>query len=192
MAYSSTKNLLRPLRIQDEHDVIPFFSVDAASINKGAFVKATGNGVVFEDSNYSWAGGITNAGDVGANYPGVVSNRYSVTAQCTVAGTGDANKVLGVLLYDVRETDENGDRLVNRPEKARELQCVVSGQANPILSRGSVLYYVTGTPTAGAQAYIDNNGEINVNAALTGNNVAVGKFLGTANADGYAVVKIQL
>lgn len=192
MAYSSTKNLLRPARNHSEHEVIPFFSVDASSINKGTFVKATGNGVVFEDSNYSWAGGITSAGDVGANYPGVVSNRYRVTAQVTTAGTGDANQVLGALLYDVRETDENGDRLVNNPRKARELQCVVSGQANPILSRGHVLYYVTGTPVAGAKAYIDGNGEINVNATLTHNAVSVGKFLGTANADGYALVKLEL
>ena len=192
MAYSSTKALLRPNINFSQHEVIPFYSVDAATVNKGTFVKSSSNGVVFEDSAYTWAGGFTNAGDVGANYPGVISNRYRVTAQCSVAGTGDANKVLGVLLYDVRETDENGDRLVNNPAKARELQCVVSGQANSILSRGHVLYYATGAAVAGDRAYIDGNGEINVNADLTHNAVAVGKFLGAQNADGYALIKLEL
>ena len=192
MAYSSSKQLLRPLRTHSEHEVIPWYSLDAESCNKGTFVKSSSNGVVFNDTNYTWAGGITSAGDVGANYPGVIANRYRVTAQCSVAGTGDANKVLGVLLYDVRATDENGDRLVIRPGKADELQCVVSGQAVPILSRGHLLYYVTGSATAGDRAYIDGSGEINVNATLTHNAVAVGKFLGTQNGEGYALIKLEL
>lgn len=192
MAYSSSKTLIKPLRNHSEHEVIPWYSLDAESANKGTFVKSSSNGVVFEDSNYTWAGGFTSAGDVGANYPGVISNRYRVTAQCTTAGTGDANKVLGVLLYDVRATDENGDRLVINPRKAQELQCVVSGQAVPILSRGHLLYYVTGSATAGDRAYIDGNGEINVNATLTHNAVAVGKFLGAQNSDGYALIKLEL
>ena len=192
MAYSSTKTLLKPLRNHSEHEVIPYYTLDAESANKGTFVKSSSAGVVFEDSAYTWAGGITSAGDVGANYPGIISNRYNNTAKCSVAGTGDANKVLGVLLYDTRATDENGDRLVNNPRKARELQCVVSGQANSILSRGHVLYYVTGSAAAGDRAYIDGNGEINVNATLTHNAVAVGQFLGAQNSDGYALIKLEL
>jgi hypothetical protein len=192
MAYDSSKQLLRPYQNISPYEVIPHFSLDAESANKGTFVKAAGNGVVFNDTNYTWAGGITSAGDVGANFPGVISNRYRVTAQCSVAGTGDANKVLGVLLYDVRATDENGDRLVIRPGKADELQCVVSGQAVPIASRGHLLYYVTGSATAGQRAYIDGSGEINVNATLTHNAVAVGKFLGAQNGEGYALIKLEL
>lgn len=192
MAYSSSKTLLRPLRNHSEHEVIPYFGLDAESANKGTFVKSSSAGVVFEDTAYTWAGGFTSAGDVGANYPGITSNRYAVTAKCSIAGTGDANKVLGVLMYDVRATDENGDRLVTRPQKARELQCVVSGQAVPILSRGHLLYYVTGSAAAGDRAYIDGNGEINVNAALTHSAVAVGKFLGAQNGDGYALIKLEL
>ena len=192
MAYSSSKTLLRPLRNHSEHEVIPWYALDAESANKGTFVKSSSAGVVFEDTAYTWAGGFTSAGDVGANYPGIISNRYAVTAKCSIAGTGDANKVLGVLMYDVRATDENGDRLVINPRKATELQCVVSGQAVPILSRGHVLYYVTGSAAAGDRAYIDGSGEINVNPALTHSAVAVGKFLGAQNGDGYALIKLEL
>ena len=192
MAYLGTKKLLGQVRDHSEHETIPLFSLDASSVNKGTFVKATGNGIVFEDTATTWAGGITNAGDVGANYPGVFAQRYGTTAKCTVAGTGDSGKVLGMLLYDVRETDENGDRLVHRQKKAIELQCVVSGQANSIVSRGQFLYYVTGTASAGDACYIDTNGEIDVNTAVTGSNVQVGKFLGAPNADGWALIKLEL
>ena len=47
---------------------------------------------------------------------------------------------LGMLLYDVREDDENGEKLIFNPRKAAENDYVISGQAVPILTRGIVLY----------------------------------------------------
>ena len=50
--------------------------------------------------------------------------------------TGVGIKPLGILLRDVRNKDENGENLLYYPEKKEELQCVVSGEAVPVATRG--------------------------------------------------------
>ena len=177
---------LKAFRQYDEHDVVNLFSLTGNSItvpfNKGTLVAVTGDG---------WKNGASSdlemLGNPGAAFTNTVSQRYGVPACVTVAATGD--NILGITLYDVKETDENGEKLIYNPRKAAELQAVVSGQAVPVLTKGVVLYNgVGGTPAAGGVAYAAANGVI---SAVNSGKV-VGKFLGVKDADGNVLVKIEL
>ena len=175
---------LKAFRQYSEHDVVNLFSLTGNSIslpfNKGTLVSVNGDG--WKNDN-----DLVMAGDPGAAYTNTVSQRYGVPATLTVAATGD--NILGITLYDVKETDENGEKLIFNPRKAAELQAVVSGQAVPVMTRGVVLYNgVVGTPAAGGAAYAAANGII---SATSGGKV-VGKFLGVKDADGNVLVKIEL
>ena len=189
MAYSSTKRLIKPFRGYGEHEVINMFAFDLETVNKGTFVKVLGNGWKNTDDALN----ITSATTVGASYSNVVSDRYSTTARVTTAGTGDLGKVVGLLLNDVRETDENGEKLIYNPRKAAELSAVVSGQTVPILKRGIVLAYATGA-TAGNSAFINASGELETNASIYGGSggAKVGTYLGSADDDGYALLNLDL
>lgn len=189
MAYTSTTKLLKPLRQNSEWEVLGFFG-HSTEQNKGTFVKVQ-DGWKNSDSSATLGGGLSLAGANGSSYDGVVNQRFQVTALTTVAGTGDANKVIGILLQDVRETDENGNKLSFNPRKKAELQAVLTGEGCPILSRGIILAYATGA-TAGDRAYINNSGVLESVAALHATGVAVGKYLGSADDDGYALLKLEL
>ena len=191
MAYDSTKKLFEPLAAFSEEEVIPFFAHDSAGLNKGTFVKVTGDGWKGVDASATLDGINDFGGDVGASYNGVISQRYGAVPKVTTAGTGDANKVVGMILKDVRETDENDIPLRYNPTKKEELQAVISGETNPILKRGLVRYYATGV-AAGDLAYIDGNGEIDINSDNTHSAVQVGKFLGSSDDDNYALLAIEL
>ena len=189
MAYSSTKRLIKPFRGYGEHEVINMFAFDLETVNKGTFVKVLGAGWKNSDDSLN----ITSASPVGASYSNVVSDRYSTTARVTTAGTGDLGKVIGLLLNDVRETDENGEKLIYNPRKAAELSAVVSGQTVPVLKRGIILAYATGA-TAGNSAFINANGELETNTTIYGSTggAKVGTYLGSADDDGYALLNLDL
>jgi hypothetical protein len=181
---------LKPFRDYDEHDVVNLFSYsgDSTHVVKGLAVRVMAPG---------FNPGITNVsptellgevgGDFGAN---VVSQRYGVTAKVTAAASGQA--VLGLTLMDVRETDENGEKLVFNPRKAAEMGVVVSGQAVPVLTKGLVLYSGTNA-TAGHVAYVGATaGELASAATLpAGGAVKVGTWLSTAVQE-VALLKIEL
>ena len=171
--------LLRPFRDYNEKDVINLFAFSGTlPATKGTLVKI--------QAGFKATDEISMLGNVGQSYPNTVSERYGVAAQVAVAGTGDS--ALGMLLFDVRETDENGELLKFNPRKAAEMGAVISGQAVPIVTRGIFRYSgAAGTPTAGGTAYNGANGVI----SATGTQV-VGKFLGAADADGFVTVKLSL
>ena len=190
---------LRPFRDYDEHDVLNLFSYDttnlsAGSINvtKGTLVKIA-TGWKNYDSGSELGGGIEFIGGAGTLQPGnVVSQRYGVTAKVVYANTGETP--IGMTLYDVRDTDENGEQLKYNPRKAAEMQVVIPGQAVPIVTRGIFLVQgVLGTPTAGGTAYAGGTGQITSSTGhLTTVNVAIGKFLGAADVNGETLVKLAL
>ena len=71
------------------------------------------------------------------DYPFVGRDKYpSTPLQCNEAGSGDA--ALGVTLRQTLTHDENGEKLIYYPQKAIEMQAVISGQAVPVLSRGII------------------------------------------------------
>lgn len=198
---------LQPNRSINENDVINFYSLNTASGEAGTFVKVVDADLSKDPVQY------VNRPDAFANGLGNATSQYpEVPYKVGVAsGTGDAGAVLGMLLRDVRETDENGEKLLFYPEKKAQLQCVVSGEANPIATRGTVELNVRGleggvVPNVNDAAVLGANGQLTgvAYASLTTEqkNASVGKFIGTgirvseqttdALAGPYALLKFSL
>ena len=185
MAYSSSTKLIKPFRSYDEHDVVNLFAFDGTA-NKGLLVKVS-TGWSNTDKN----GGITQvANPHAASYNGTVSQYHVLTPRVTEAGAEDLAPV-GILLNDVRLTDDNGEYLIYKPARAAELSAVASGQAVPVLTRGLVLYKAAGI-SAGDVAFANGNGTISGDATVPGSETVVGKFLGATDSDGYALLKLEL
>jgi hypothetical protein len=174
---------LRPFRDYDEKDVINLYAISGATlpVNKGTLVYIT-RGFRADDVNP-----LEMLGSYGDFSPSnTVAQRYGVVPKIGIAGTG--NNPLGITLFDVRETDENGEMLKYRPRKASEMEAILSGQAVPVVTRGIFLYSgIVGTITAGQDLYAGPNGTItgtNPNSA----GYKVGKALGATGADGSCLV----
>jgi hypothetical protein len=145
------------------------------------------------DSGVELGGGLEFIGSAGTLSPtNVVSQRYGVTAKVVYSNTGETP--VGMMLYDVKDVDENGEQLKFKPRKAAEMQAVIPGQAVPVVTRGIFLMQgVLGTPSAGGTAYAGGTGQITASTGSGGIlNVAIGKFLGAADTNGETLVKLAL
>jgi len=174
---------LQPFRNYDEKDVINLFAFSGSlPATKGTLVK------VHKEAGWKATDEMSMLGDVGASFGNTVSQRYGVAAKVAASTIGETP--LGILLMDVRETDENGELLKFNPRKAAEMQTVLSGQAVPIVTRGTFLYSgVVGTPAAGGVAYAGAAGVIT--ASSSGSAVPIGMFLGAKDANDNVLVKIN-
>ncbi len=172
---------IKPFRDYDEHEVVNLFRWSGAvPTNKGTFC-------IIESGWRSDVAPVDILGTIGAAYRNTVSPEWVVPASVSVAISGSTN-VFGMLLYDVRGVDENNESLQFHPRKQHELQCVLSGQAVPILTRGVVLYSgILGTAAPGNSVYIAAGGV----PSATGT-TAVGKVLGEKDANGWQLLKINL
>ena len=180
---------LRPFRQYSESDVVGLFafSGDSTLVTKGLAVKVVGDGWTNEaDSRV-----VETLGSVGASYTNVVSQRYGVVPKVALAASGDA--ILGITLMDVRELDENGEKLVFNPRKAAEMGVVISGQAVPVLTKGLVLYSGASNVAAGSVAFVSGAaGELAGAATLPTNATRVGKWLSKNDTNSIALLKIEL
>ena len=190
MAY--TDRTLRPFRDYDEHDVINLYRLnDAATlpVHRGTLVKLadTTGWVADAEDGISMLGG---AGD--HQISNVVSQRYGVASEAAVCGAGE--QPLGMTLYDVRETDENGERLQYNPRKAVEMECVLSGQAVPIVTKGIFLYsgalLVSDAPDAGDALYAGADGKLT--KTITASEPSIGRTLGKKDGNGHVLVQIDV
>ena len=178
---------LRPFRDYDEKDVINLYTYSGdLPASKGLLVKVAGNG--WQSSNEP----DEMLGSPGASYANTVSQRYGVTSKVSMAGAGD--RPLGMLLFDIKETDENGELLKYHPRKAHEMEVALSGQAVPIIQRGMFLYSGTQlaseVPVGGSALYAGANGELTTGVA---SNVQVGVALGAKDAsNNHVLVKLGL
>ena len=179
---------LMPQRDIDGKNVINKYSLNIASGEAGSFVKVVAGDlskdpVAYVNSSYF----VNSMGNAISQYP-EVPQKVGLTG-----GTGDAGLVLGMLLNDVRNTDENGESLHFYPQKKAELQCVVSGEAVPIVTEGIVDLFVpralegSVVPTVGMAAVLGANGKVTgvAYSALSPEqrNAVVGKFIGTGNRE---------
>lgn len=187
---------LKPFQYQ-ETDVLNLFSYSGSiPVYAGTCVKAqngSGWNTTISDASILYPVG-------NAIYQNATSYRWGTQACVTNAGTGDT--VLGMLLYDVREVDENGIPLKQYPQKAAENNWILSGQTVPILIRGFVFIsggWTVGTPTAGAQAYASGAGDIAVGIGAAGSGVnalnqtlnGVGRFYGAPDSSQYALLYVD-
>jgi hypothetical protein len=195
---------LKPFRDYNEHDVINMFAFDGAPdangviATKGTVVKiASANGVQPVSTSALGSEVVELDLPAGNTYNNTVSYRYSAVPKVAKATYTDVP--LGITLYDVRELDENGEKLSYNPRKAAEMNVVVSGQAVPVLTKGILLYEGLNTtliPTsasAGDTLYVHSTaGELSTLDA--GSAPKVGKLLGkpvSVNGKGVALIQVQ-
>ena len=185
MAVTST---LRPFRDYDEHEVINLFRWSGSiPAYKGTIVEGCGNGWLPSDE-------LQLLGSVGASYDDVVSERYGVAAHARACTSGSLNP-MGMLLHDVKEEDENGEKLKYNPRKAAEMEVALSGQAVPIVTRGTFLYsgstLASDGPVAGSKLYISSDGSLTT--TLTANEKVVGHALGGVDSTSNGVlIRLEL
>lgn len=179
---------IRPYRNINEHDILTNFAwnpTGAYPTVKGTLVKIVSG--LMQDQN------LQQLGDVGAHFQNIVSQRYGLQPY-VAAVTSSGDLPIGLTLYDVRETDENGERLIYHPEKAAKMQAVVSGQAVPIATQGIFIYSgVEGAlPTAAGPAFCGINGGITASGLVSNALITrVGTFLGPADSKGFVYLKLN-
>ena len=201
---------LLPFRQYDENDVINFYSLDTETGEAGSVVKVSSANLDNEPVQYVERGDsdsfLNTLGKGLSLYPEVP---YKVTK---MTATGGNEKALGILLRDVRNKDENGENLLYYPQKKEELQCVVSGEAVPIATKGIFTINTMGltngvSPTVNQFAVPSLNGTITgvtSTAATHGQHSvhSIGTFIATGNresqgsttdafAGAYAILKLS-
>ena len=103
----------------------------------------------------------------------------------TVAASASGAAALGVLLNDVVDIDQTRQHLNWHKDEVQK------GSKVTILTKGFVVTdKISGTPTAGQTAYLSASGLIK-GTQDTGA-PAIGRFLSTKDADGYAKVAVNL
>jgi len=109
----------------------------------------------------------------------------SSSAVATVAAEASGAIPLGILLNDVVNIDQTRQHLNWHQDEVQQ------GGKVTILTKGFVVTdQISGTPTAGQTAYVADSGKIA--GTQDGTAVAIGRFLSTKDADGYAKVSINL
>lgn len=196
MDISQSPNL-KPYRNYDENDVIDLFAHELASANKGSLVSivtAEGNTNVWQNANSPATPHLDVFGQLSNTPTRAFSARYEVTWKVKNAASGETP--LGLTLFDVREENVFGEKYIYRPREERyEQDIVVSGEAVPVVTRG--IFKVNGfngTPGPGSGASVTASGDdgtfdVTADPSAEGN---IGKFLSTADADGYAIFKLEL
>lgn len=146
MGFKSTTAYTRlmPIRDIDEHNVVNFFSKDVTGV-AGELVKVVSNDLANTDG---WS-----TTRPGADFDGVTSLRYEVKSKIKATSGGeDKYSVLGFTLFPTLEVDENGIPLKFDLRRQKELQCVLSGEASPVVTKGVVQLLSSAFTTLGAAA----------------------------------------
>jgi hypothetical protein len=173
---------LLPFRDFDPHDVVNIYALNSGQASAGTLVQiANSAGWLSTDT-------VSPSGPIGAAYNNTVSTRWSVTPRVKIAETGT---VFGMLLDNAGvELDENGEKLIYKPQKMIEMGVVPSGVPARIVTRGIFLVSgVVGNPAAaGDAACLDHGGLF----AATGAQIGSSVFLGQKDANGAIFVKLAV
>lgn len=203
MANTITRML--PFRQYNENDVINMFSLDTVTGEAGSLVKISSANLDLDPISL-----IERSDSLGfQNYLGNASSLYPEVPYKVTKVTNTGERPIGILLRDVRSVDENGENLQYYPRKKEELQCVISGEAVPIATRG--IFMLNSKALAGGLAPAINSYAVpSANGTLTGvaspsatqKEYAVGKFIATgqrvsqqdtdAYEGVYAILKLEL
>jgi|DEB0MinimDraft_6_1074348.scaffolds.fasta_scaffold11210_2 hypothetical protein len=172
----------------DEKDIINEYALNAGSGEAGSFVKVVAGDLSKDPTEYVNSSYYVNRmGNATSKYPTVTATVGLTT------GTGDAAVVLGMLMRDYREVDENGEKLHFYNPKKEELQCLLSGEAAPIATRGmkdvNHRAFANGVvPNVNDAAVLAADGKLTGVAAgdrsQEQKDATVGKFIGTGFRSG--------
>tara|TARA_B100000427_G_C15461784_1_gene574393 strand:- start:599 stop:1186 length:588 start_codon:yes stop_codon:yes gene_type:complete len=186
---------LKPFRDYSEHDVINLFAFGDPNQALGTSDVVYAGSCVKVLTGWSNTNELSQIGNVGAGYANTVSTRWGVAADVQYTDGGADEAALGIMLYDVREYDENGEALKFNPRKQAELQCSLTGQAVPIATRG-IFLMATGAWASSAgilqdqDVFATGSGQVtNLGAKATNNRI--GRTLGGPDADGSVLVKFD-
>lgn len=109
----------------------------------------------------------------------------NASAVATVAAEASGAKPLGILLNDVVNLDQTRQHINWHKNEVQQ------GGKVTILRKGWVVTNdISGAPTAGATAYVADSGKIS--ATQDGTALAIGQFLSSKDANGYAKVSVNL
>lgn len=192
MDITSSPNL-KPFRVENPWEVINgLFTANVGTLNKGTFVSivsATGNNNVFYSGNSPATPHLGVVGNWGGAPSYAVSKRWGIRDTVKAADAGEV--VLGVTLKDLKETNDFSENFAYRPRYEKsEQQVVLSGEAIPIMTRGIISTNgFVGTPVPGSGATV-SGGKLVV-AAYSNSIGNVGKWLKSADYDGYATFKVE-
>jgi hypothetical protein len=187
----TSKPNLKPFRNWSEYEILNgLYAATTATLNKGTFVTittASGNTNVMQSGASPATPHLGVAGNFGGAPSYAISKRWSLNWRVRAANPNEP--VLGVTIKDVAETNKFGEAYVYRPRYEKDEQQVVnSGESVPILTRGLIsTNNFNGVPVPGSGATV--SGGMLVVAAYGA--TSVGKFLTTADADGYAIFKVE-
>tara|TARA_Y100000593_G_C4321294_1_gene343940 strand:+ start:6676 stop:7236 length:561 start_codon:yes stop_codon:yes gene_type:complete len=182
---------LHQFRQYDENEVLNLFTYDGTTVDAGRLVTLDTAkvflGVGEEDH-------VDLGSNTGASYGNVVSTSFDVKAKFDLAAAGASP--VGMTLMAMKETDENGEKLLYNPRKAAEMGVVIPGQAVPLLTRGVVLFkgdhagWTGATINAGDSLYCQANGELDPSSANSA--VRVGQAIGKKDSNHWCLVKLEL
>ena len=192
---------LKPLGSVSSFDIVPFFAHKSGNKNKGTVVKidattAEGNTNVRQNTAGAQAYLTPSFNDLGDKRPSYVYQaNYEVAWKIDDATSGDLP--FGILLHDIRTKAAFGEDIHFHDRERREGTIVESGNGAPVLTRGLVKTnaYASGqTPSGNLGAYVSftEAGMLDAAAYDSAREDLVGKWLTTADADGYAVLKVEL
>ena len=186
---------LKPFRDYSEHDVINLFAFGDHAVTLGTTDVVYAGSVVKVRSGWQNTDELSFIGNVGAGYNNTVSQRYGVSAEVEYTDGGADEAALGITLYDVREFDENGEKLAFNPRKQAELQASLTGQAVPIATRGIFLMATGAWDTSpgvvfNQDVFATGDGKITTLGNKADNN-RIGRTLGNPDADGSVLVKFD-
>ena len=184
----ATNTKLKPYRQVYEGDIVNLFAYSGAiPVTAGTVVQGGGSGWRPDDTDSN------QIGNVGVGFGNTLSTRWGTLPFAIDATTGAP--ILGILLYDVREQDENGLLYKFNPQKAAENNHVLSGQTAPILVQGFVLIsgvFNGATVAVGSMAYPSGAGVITTNSENQNASSTVGKFFGARSSDGFALLHVNV
>ncbi len=199
---------LEPFRDYSEHEVVNLFSLDvpagqALSAWKAGTTGVYDAGVVVAAKDAVLPGDLpsTSALKITGNLrnylgasgqPHVGYNAYPVVEMTVEAEANDTDKAIGLTLKQTLAYDENDENLLRYPLKKDELQCVLPGQAVPILTRGLVLLSSAAfsvDPSVGDKLMVsDVAGQL---LTSDGSKTAVGSVLAEDGASGKFLCKVS-
>jgi hypothetical protein len=132
---STIRNRLFPLSDISAHDELPFYTHATTGL-AGELVKImTGSANPQTDAMDGFS-----ATPVGVSYNGTYSNRYETKWKVVPTVSGDTRySAIGFTQLSTLEYDENGMPLKYNAQRAKEIGAVVSGEANVITKKASVM-----------------------------------------------------